>query len=301
MRVLVTGGCGFIGSNLAEELCKEYEVTVVDNLSTGNEVNLRGLDVDFVEGDVRDLGLLEELFRDVDFVLHQAAVVSVPESIEDTVRANEVNVGGTLNVLVAARDCGVRKVVSASSCAVYGDASALPISEDTLPHPGSPYAASKLAAEYYCNVFKEIYGLDTVSLRYFNIYGPKQNPNSDYAAVIPQFITRALNGSELVIHGDGKQTRDFVFVKDVVKANKLAMESQESGVFNVATGREVSIQELAHRIRGLTNNVDVRYEGARKGDIRNSVGDSRRLSRIYEPIYGIEDGLRETVEWFRSL
>lgn len=298
MKVVVTGGCGFIGSNLAEELSKYYDVVVVDNLSTGSFDNLKGLDVEFVEGDITDLGLLQDLFKDVDYVFHQAAVVSVPESIEDPLKANEVNIGGTLNVLIAARDCGVKKVVNASSCAVYGDVHELPVSEDVTPKPLNPYAVTKLASEYYCRIFSEVYGLNTASLRYFNIYGPGQSPESDYAAVIPQFIHRALNGRELVIHGDGEQTRDFVFVKDVVRANILAMVSKENGVFNVASGKQVSINQLASLIAG---DVGVTYGQPREGDIKHSVGDTSKAKLLgFETVYSVEDGLRETIEWYKE-
>lgn len=298
MRVLVTGGCGFIGSNLAEELSKYYDVVVIDNLSTGSPDKLQNLDVEFVNGDITDLDLLQDLLEGVDFVFHQAAAVSVPESIKDPLKTNEVNIGGTLNVLIAARNCGVKKVINASSCAVYGDAHELPVSENVTPNPLTPYAITKLASEYYCQTFSEVYGLDTVSLRYFNIYGPGQNPQSDYAAVIPQFIHRTLNGKELVIYGDGEQTRDFVFVKDAVRANLLAMRSKENGVFNVASGKQISINQLASLI---ADDVDVIYEPQREGDIRHSVGDASKAKRLgFETTYSIEDGLRETIEWYKE-
>ncbi|MFO7967662.1 MAG: SDR family oxidoreductase [Archaeoglobaceae archaeon] len=301
MKVLITGGCGFVGSNLAEELSREYEVTVLDNLVTGDVSNLEELDLDFVEGDITDLDLLMDLFEGVDFVLHQAAVVSVPESIKDPVKTDEVNIGGTLNVLLAARDNGVRKVVNASSCAVYGDTEQLPINEGVMPKPKSPYAVTKLTAEYYCNVFTELYGLGTASLRYFNVYGPNQDPDSDYAAAIPKFITKVMNGESPIIYGDGEQTRDFVFVKDVVKANVMAMKSEESGVFNVATGRRVSINELASLIIELSGNDLVpEYDEPREGDILHSYGDASRIrERIgFEASYGVKEGLRETMKYF---
>ncbi len=297
MKVLITGGCGFIGSNLAEELSKNYDVIIVDNLVTGSLNNIKGLDVEFVEGDITNLHF-QDLLRDVDYVFHQAAVVSVPESVEDPLKANEVNIGGTLNLLVAARDCGVKKVVNASSCAVYGDTHELPISEDFIPEPLNPYAVTKLACEHYCQVFHHIYGLDTVSLRYFNVYGPGQSPESEYAAVIPQFIHRALNGRNLIVHGDGEQTRDFVFVKDVVRANITAMKSKENGVFNVASGRQVSINHLANLIAG---DVDVIYEQPREGDIRHSVGDTSKAKLMgFEAAYSIEDGINRTIEWHKK-
>ncbi|MFP4559125.1 MAG: SDR family oxidoreductase [Archaeoglobaceae archaeon] len=303
MRIVITGGCGFIGSNLTEELSGDNEVVILDNLATGSVDNIKGLDVEFVEGDVTDLDLLQDMFQSVDYVLHQAAVVSVPESIKDPLKTNEVNARGTLNVLLAARDNGVRKVVNASSCAVYGDTDELPISEDVTPNPKSPYAVTKLTAEYYCNVFTELYGLGTVSLRYFNVYGPRQDPQSDYAAAIPKFITKVLKGGSPVIFGDGEQTRDFVYVKDVVKANIMAMEGEESGIFNVATGRKVSVNELASLIIELSgNDLSPVYDEPREGDIMHSYGDASRIKEAmgFEASYGIEEGLRETMGWFKE-
>lgn len=301
MRVLITGGCGFIGSNLAEELSESHHVVILDNLATGSVDNIKRLDVELVEGDITDLALLQDLFEGVDYVLHQAAVVSVPESIKDPLKANEVNARGTLNVLLAARDNRVRKVVNASSCAVYGDTHELPISEDVAPRPKSPYAVTKLTAEYYCNVFTELYGLGTASLRYFNVYGPRQDPSSDYAAAIPKFITRVLNGESPVIYGDGEQTRDFVFVRDVVKANIMAMESRVSGVFNVATGRRVSVNELASLIIELSgNDLSPVYDEPREGDIVHSYGDASKIRDEigFKASYEIAEGLRETIRYF---
>ena len=302
MKIAITGGCGFIGSNLAEELSKDYEVVVIDDLSSGSLKNIEGLDVEFVRGSVTDLELLKRVFRDVEYVFHHAAVVSVQESIDNPVRTNEVNVGGTLNVLMAARDAEVEKVIYASSCAVYGDSNELPLKEDAKPNPKSPYAVTKLLGEYYCKVFNEVYGLKTVSLRYFNVYGPKQDFSSDYAAVIPKFIQAALNGGVLTIFGDGDQTRDFVYVRDVVKANLLAMEMNARGVFNVCTGVAVSINELASLILNLTDSSSQRIHlDARPGDIRHSVGDTEKAKRYlgFRAEYGIEEGLKETIEWLR--
>lgn len=301
MKCLVTGGCGFIGSNLAEELSKTHEVVVLDNLATGSFDNIKGMDVEFVEGNVTDSDLLQDLFQGVDYVLHQAAVVSVPESIKDPLKANEVNAKGTLNVLLAARHNGVRKVVNASSCAVYGDTDELPLKEVTSPRPKSPYSVTKLTAEYYCNVFTELYGLKTASLRYFNVYGPRQDPDSDYAAAIPKFMIKVLNGESPVIYGDGEQTRDFIFVRDVVKANIMAMESEESGVFNVATGRRVSINELASLIIKLSgNDLSPVHDEPRKGDILHSYGDANKIREKigFEPFYELGEGLKETMEFF---
>jgi len=301
MKIIITGGAGFIGSNLAEELAKKHEVVIIDDMSTGRVENVEDLDPELVRGSITDPDMLRENFRGVDCVFHQAALPSVQRSIEDPVLANEVNICGTLNVLVAARDAGVAKVIYASSSAVYGDTPELPKREDMKPDPKSPYAVAKLAGEYYCRVFNEIYGLKTVALRYFNVYGPRQDPSSDYAAVIPNFVNRVMAGKEPIIYGDGEQTRDFTFVRDVVQANVLAMESDATGVFNVATGTRISINDLAGMVMEIIGNrVDCVHEMARAGDVRDSLGDISRAHEGfgYVPRYGMEDGLKETIGWF---
>ena len=301
MKILITGGAGFIGSNLAEELLEKHEVVIIDDLSTGRADNIKNLDVELVRGSVTDQDLLKENFRGVDYVFHQAALPSVQRSVEDPVLANEVNICGTLNVLVAARDAGVAKVMYASSSSAYGDMPELPKREDMTPDPKSPYAVAKLTGEYYCGVFNEIYGLKTVALRYFNVYGPRQDPASDYAAVIPNFVNRILEGKAPTIYGDGKQTRDFTFVRDVVQANVRAMESDATGVFNVAAGTRISINDLAGMIMGLIGNrMDCVYEAPRAGDVRDSLGDISKAHAGfgYVPRYGMEDGLKETIKWF---
>ena len=301
MNILITGGAGFIGSNLAEELLEKHEVVIIDNLSTGRAENVEDLDVELVQGSITDPDVLKENFRGVDYVFHQAALPSVQRSIEDPVLANEVNICGTLNVLVAARDAGVKKVIYASSSSVYGDTPELPKREDMKPDPKSPYAVAKLAGEYYCRVFNEIYGLKTVALRYFNVYGPRQDPSSDYAAVIPKFANRVMAGKAPIIYGDGEQTRDFTFVRDVVQANVLAMESDATGVFNVATGARISINDLAGMVMEIIGNrVDCVHEVARAGDVRDSLGDISKAHAGfgYAPRYGMEAGLSETIRWF---
>jgi len=303
MKFAVTGGCGFIGSNLVEELSKQHEVVVIDDLSSGSLKNIENLDVEFVRGSITDLGMLKKVFKDVDVVFHLAALVSVQESIEDPIKTNNVNVNGTLNVLIAAMDNNVEKVVFSSSCAVYGDTDKLPISEGVKPNPKSPYAVTKLAAEKYCKVFHEIYGLKTIILRYFNVYGPKQDVNSEYAAVIPKFIERILNGKPPIIYGDGKQTRDFVFVKDVVKANLIAAKSNKTGTFNIASGEGLSIVNLAKIISEIVGkNLKPIYDKPREGDIRHSVGDISKAKSVlgFEPEYTIEEGLKESIEWFKK-
>ena len=301
MNILITGGAGFIGSNIAEELAKEHKVVIIDDLSTGMAENVENLDVKLVRGSITDPDLLKENFRGVDYVFHQAALPSVQRSVEDPVRANEVNICGTLNVLVAARDAGVAKVMYASSASAYGNMPELPKREDMMPDPKSPYAVAKLTGEYYCRVFNEIYGLKTVALRYFNVYGPRQDPASDYAAVIPNFVNRIMAGKAPIIYGDGEQTRDFTFVRDVVQANVRAMESDATGVFNVAAGTRISVNDLAGMIIGIIGNrVECVYEEPRAGDVRDSLGDISKAHAGfgYVPRYGMEDGLRETIRWF---
>ncbi|MEA1864989.1 MAG: SDR family oxidoreductase [Euryarchaeota archaeon] len=301
MKIVITGGSGFIGSNLAEELAKKHEVVIIDDLSTGRVENVKDLDLELVRGSITDPELLKENFRGVDYVFHQAALPSVQRSIEDPVLANEVNICGTLNVLVAARGAGVKKVIYASSSAVYGDMPELPKRENMKPDPKSPYAVAKLAGEYYCKVFNEIYGLKTVALRYFNVYGPRQDPSSDYAAVIPKFVNRIMAGKGPIIYGDGEQTRDFTFVRDVVQANVLAMESDATGVFNVATGTRISINDLAGMVMEIIGNrVGCVYEEPRAGDVLDSLGDISRVHAGfgYVPRYGMEEGLKETIGWF---
>ena len=254
-RVVITGGGGFIGSNLAEELAGENEVILIDDLSTGKVENIEGLlkrgAVKLVKGSVTDLDFLREQFKGADYVFHLAALPSVPRSVADPLASNEINLTGTLNVLIAARDNRVSKVIYASSSSVYGDMPNSPKSENMPPSPMSPYGVGKLAGEYYCQVFTQVYGLPTISLRYFNVYGPKQDPSSEYAAVIPRFIVSILKGEPPIIFGDGQQTRDFTFVQDVVEANILAAESEATGVFNVGSGSQISINELARLIMRL--------------------------------------------------
>ena len=301
MKILVTGGAGFIGSNLADELAKKHEVVIVDDLSTGRAANVEDLDVELVQGSITDMALLKENFRGVDYVFHQAALPSVQRSVDDPVLANEVNVSGTLNVLVAARDADVKKVIYASSSSVYGDTPTLPKREDMKPDPRSPYAVAKLTGEYYCRVFNEIYGLKTVALRYFNVYGPRQDPSSDYAAVIPKFVNRIMAGKGPIIYGNGEQTRDFTFVRDVVQANVRAMESDAAGVFNVAAGQRISVNDLAGMIMEIIGKrVDCVHEETRAGDVRDSLGDISRAHAGfgYAPRYGMDDGLSETIGWF---
>ncbi len=310
-KIVVTGGAGFIGSNLAESLAEENEVKIIDDFSTGKKDNVSDLPVELIEGRITNLDLLKEIFEGADYIFHQAALPSVDRSIKDPISSNEVNVDGTLKVLIAARDAGVKKVVYASSSSTYGDTPTLPKKEDMEPNPLSPYAITKLTGEYYCTIFDHIYGLPTVSLRYFNVYGPRQDPSSEYAAVIPRFINRVLNNKPPVIYGDGKQTRDFTFIKDVVRANILSSESGKArGMINVAGGKRITINELAEKIIDLTGKkekVKVKeklkpiYTEPRPGDIRHSLADISKAKKMlgYEPRWSLDDGLDLTVDWFR--
>jgi UDP-glucose 4-epimerase len=307
MKVLVTGGAGFIGSHLVEELVRRgHQVVVLDDLSTGKVGNierlLKGANAELVRGSVTDLSLVTGLVKDVAYIFHLAALASVPRSIENPRACHEVNLSGTLNVLLAAMEKGVRKVVYSSSSSVYGDAPTLPKREEMAPQPLSPYAVAKLAGEYYCQVFNEVYKLPTVCLRYFNVYGPRQDPNSQYAAAIPSFIQRALAGDPPIVFGDGEQTRDFTFVKDAVAANILATESEASGIFNIGSGQSITINRLVKLVLELTGSqVKPVYRQLRAGDVRHSLADiSRSKAFGYEPQYDLRAGLSETIEWFNK-
>ena len=301
-RIAITGGAGFIGSNLADELATSNSVIIIDDLSTGRKENIKELlkkdNVDFIQGSITNLPLLEELFQYTDFVFHLAALPSVTRSVKDPQATNEVNIAGTLNVLLAARNNKVSKLVYSSSSSAYGDTPSLPKKEAMLPNPQSPYAVAKLCGEYYCQVFQQVYHLNTVCLRYFNVYGPRQDPNSQYAAVVPKFISRALQGNPPIIFGDGEQTRDFTFVKDVVAANILAAESSDaSGIFNIGTGNRISVNDLAKLvIRLLGKDITPSYQEPRPGDIKHSLADISKARQIgYTPRYSLEQGLKETI------
>jgi len=307
MKYLITGGAGFIGSHLADALAGNHELVLVDNLANGRMENIRHLlesrAVTFIRGSITDSPLLSECMEGVEGVFHEAALVSVLRSVKDPVPTNEANVTGTLKVLVAARDAGVKAVVFASSSSVYGDAPVLPKREDMPPMPKSPYAISKVAGEHYMRVFSELYGIRTVSLRYFNVFGPRQDPDSPYAAVIPRFITRLLRSEPLIIHGDGGQTRDFTYVRDVVQGNLKAMESSARGVFNLACGQRNSILDLARTVMAVAGReVPVHHEKPREGDIRDSLADiSAARERLkYAPGYNLRTGLEETVPWYMT-
>ncbi|HST06093.1 MAG TPA: SDR family oxidoreductase [Chloroflexia bacterium] len=301
---LVTGAAGFIGSNIVEELVARGEnVRALDNLSTGKMSNLAPFmsRIDFIEGSLLDSDLLSTVVSGVDYILHQAALPSVPRSVSDPLKSHEANATGTLKLLIAARDNGrVKRIVYASSSSVYGDSPTLPKREDMPTNPLSPYAVNKLAAEQYCRVFTRVYGLPTVALRYFNVFGPRQDPNSQYAAVIPAFTASVLAGNRPTIYGDGTQSRDFTFVKNVVLANLLACETDaaDGEAVNIACGERTSLLDLMTGINGILGaNVEPQFQEARTGDVKHSLADIGKATRLlgYKPFVSFRDGLAATV------
>ena len=310
-RCLVTGGAGFIGSNLVRALLERgLAVRVLDNLSTGRRSNLDDVagDVELIVGSVEHLATVGRATQGVSRVFHEAAIPSVARSVEAPLASNESNVTGTLNVLIAARDAGVERVVYASSSSVYGDAEQLPVTEEVPTRPLSPYAVSKLAGETYLGAFHASFGLPTVALRYFNVFGPQQDPESEYAAVVPRFATAALTGGPVTIYGDGEQSRDFTFIGDVVQANLLAAEAPSEAwgrAFNVAYNERHSVNELLREIRALVPDVsqpEPEYAPPRPGEIRDSQADNTAAMEVlgFKPEHTFRGGLRETVEWFRG-
>ena len=306
MKFLVTGGAGFIGSNLAEALIADgNKVRVLDNFSSGRYENLVGLEdkVELIEGDIRDYWTVIEAVDGVDYVLHQAALPSVPRSVKNPLTSNEVNISGTLNVLQASRDAGVRKLVMASSSSVYGESEELPKHEGMRPSPLSPYAVTKLTCEYYCKVFWNLYQFPTVALRYFNIFGPKQDPTSQYSAVIPKFITALLDGKPPTVFGDGEQSRDFTYIDNCVQANILAATNDKicGDYFNVACNGQFTLNELLEKLRKiLGSDLQAHYAEERPGDIKHSYATVDKLGEYgFDPNVGFEEGLKKTVEFFR--
>jgi nucleoside-diphosphate-sugar epimerase len=305
-RYLITGGAGFIGSNIARKVVSEGgEVVIIDDFSTGYESNLEDIknDITLIRGDICDMETVRKATEGVDFVHHHAAMVSVVRSVEDPQRTNEVNIGGTINLLVAARDAGVKRFVFAGSSSAYGDNPTLPKQEDMKAEPLSPYAVSKLAGEMYVKVFNDVYGLPAVTLRYFNIFGPYQDPTSQYAAVIPIFIKRLDMGESPIVYGDGEQSRDFTYIDNAVRANLLATRAERApgAVINVACGERFTLNELLTRLHALVGkSIEATYEAARPGDVKHSLGDISRARDVlgYEPLVSFEDGLKATVDWF---
>jgi nucleoside-diphosphate-sugar epimerase len=307
-RYLVTGGAGFIGSHLCEELVRRgHHVRAVDNLITGNRQNLAHLpQVDFHEGDLADLDVATRATKSIDYVLHQAAIPSVPRSVEDPITSNRANVDASLNLLVAARDAGVRRVVYAGSSSAYGDAPSLPKVETMATAPLSPYALQKLVVEDYARMFTRLYGLETVTIRYFNVFGPRQDPSSPYSGVISLFISALCEGRRPTIFGDGEQTRDFTYVANVVDGVLRACDAPgvSGEVINVATGGRISLNRLLETIRSLIGAaVEPIYRDARPGDVRHSQADIGKAQRLlgYQPVVSFEEGLGRTVAWHRQM
>lgn len=305
---LVTGGGGFIGCNIVSALLAQGEqVRVLDNFSTGRRTNLASFRsrIELIEGDIRSYHIVQEAVIGVDFVLHQAALPSVPRSVRDPITTTEVNVLGTLNLLQAARKAGVKRFIYASSSSVYGDAPILPRHESMTPNPLSPYAISKLAGEQYCHVFWRLYGFETVCLRYFNVFGPHQDPTSQYSAVIPRFITAILSNTQITIYGDGQQSRDFTYVENIVHANVLACRTSDiTGMpLNIAVGARYSLIDLVNRLSDIIGvSPLISYAPPRPGDVLHSQADisAAQAGIGYEPIVGFEEGLCRTVKWFQE-
>lgn len=308
-KVLVTGGAGFIGSNLAEELIKNgAKVCILDNLVTGFRENLEEIkgDFEFIEGDLNDDNKLDAALEDVEIVFHQAALPSVPRSVENPLETHNACVNGTFNLLLQSKKKNVRRLIYAASSSAYGDQEELPKIETMIPKPLSPYAAAKLMGEYYCQVFSRVYGLETVCLRYFNVFGPRQNPSSMYSGVISRFIDSMMTGAVPVIYGDGEQSRDFTFIANVVDANIKAAQSQNGigEIINVANGERISLNELFKVIKKITGKFDIQadYQMERKGDVKHSQADNTRALHWlgYQKLCGLEEGLRQTIDWWKT-
>lgn len=305
---LVTGGAGFIGSHIVERLVRDgHRVRVLDDFSSGKESNLESFrtEIELVKGDIRDAAIVSEAMKGVNVVFHEAALGSVPRSVADPLTTHEVNMTGTLNVLLAAREAGVKRVVYASSSSVYGETPVLPKKEDMTPQPLSPYALSKLVGEHYASVFKHVYGFEVVGLRYFNIFGPRQDPESQYAAVIPRFIMALLEGKSPVVYGDGLQSRDFTYVDNVVDANLLASEADgvAGQAFNVACGGRYTLLELLARLKEiLGSDIEPIHEAARAGDVKDSQASIEAAARAlaYRVSVDFEEGLQRTAGWYRK-
>lgn len=308
-KVLVTGGAGFIGSNLADELIRQgAKVSILDNLTTGFRENLEEIsgDFEFHEADLNDTGALEKALDGVEIVFHQAALPSVPRSVADPLETHQACVNGTFNLLLNAKEKGVRRVVYAASSSAYGDQPTLPKVETMPPDPLSPYAAAKLMGEYYCSVFSNVYGLETYALRYFNVFGPRQNPASQYSGVISRFIDALMRDETPVIFGDGEQSRDFTYIANVVNANIRAAQATEGSgqVMNAANGERITLNELLSVLAGITGKEGVKadHQPSRKGDVKHSQADNGRAVTWlgYEKLVGLEEGLKNTIEWWKN-
>lgn len=305
MKYLVTGGAGFIGSNIVHKLLENGEsVRVLDNFSSGKMENIADVidDIELIDGDIRDYWTVEKAVAGIDYVLNQAALPSVPRSVANPLTTNVVNIDGTLNMLEASRRAGVKQFVTASSSSVYGESEELPKHEGMVPSPLSPYAITKLTNEYYCRVYYQLYKFPTVCLRYFNIFGPRQDPKSQYAAVIPKFITSLMKKEPPVVFGDGEQSRDFTYIDNTVQANLLAATTEKMAgqAFNVACGGQFTLNELLDKLRGIIGvDTKAKYDPPRAGDIKHSFASIDKIAKHgYKVLVGFEDGLKKTVEWF---
>jgi len=312
MKYLITGGAGFIGSNLTEALLNQgHHIVVLDNISTGKLENLKGLEntpgsFEFIEGDLRNLDACHQACKNVDYVLHLGALGSVPRSVVDPITSNECNTNGTLNILVAARDAGVKRLIYAASSSAYGDNKTLPKVETLQPIPISPYAVTKYVGEMYCRVFYDVYGLETISLRYFNVFGKRQDPNSTYAAVIPAFVKELLNNNSPTIYGDGSQSRDFTFIENVIEANVKACKAPREAcgqAFNIACGKSTTLNELYAKICTLLKkDITPNYAPPRSGDVKHSLADISKAKKYlgYNPKYDLYQGLELAIEWYTA-
>jgi nucleoside-diphosphate-sugar epimerase len=302
MRILVTGGAGFIGSHIVEHFQGKAEVRVLDNLRSGYLKNLDGFDVEFIEGDIRDRAIVKKAMQGVDYVFHMAAMISVPESMDKPIECVDLNVNGLLVVLEEAAEAGVKKLCFSTSAAIYGDNPTVPKREAMYPEPKSPYAITKLDGEYYCNMFTQEGRLETACLRYFNVFGPRQDPNSAYAAAVPIFTAKAVANEPITIFGDGEQTRDFIFVKDIVAANVFMAENKFTGVYNIAYGAKITINNLVDTIKNITgSNSEVKHLPERAGDVKHSMAAVDKLNETgFIPGSSFDAGLAETIKFFKE-
>lgn len=304
LKILITGGAGFIGSNIADYWAKQNaEVIVLDNLRTGKLENISNSKIKFINGSITNRDVISSIMDDVDYIFHLAALVSVPESIINPFECVEINVKGLLNILEAAKEKKVKKIVFSSSAAVYGDNPISPKTTDLVLSPKSPYGITKLDGEYYLQTYLENYGLNFVVLRYFNVFGPRQDPNSQYAAAIPIFISKALKNEDIIIYGDGEQTRDFIFIDDVVNANFLASRASANGVYNVARGEATSVNDIVNTILKLTNSKSkIIYAEPRPGDIKHSLAsiEKTKCDLNFYPKISLEEGMKKTIEYFKT-
>ena len=308
-KFLITGGAGFIGSNLADELLRQgAKLVILDNFATGFRENLEEIqgDFEFIEGDLNDHDALKKALESVEVVFHQAALPSVPRSVDNPRETHEACVNGTFNLLLKAKENNVKRVIYAASSSAYGDQPTLPKIETMLPEPLSPYAAAKLMGEYYCQTFSKVYNLETICLRYFNVFGPRQNPSSQYSGVISRFIDALMKGETPVIYGDGEQSRDFTFIANVVDANIKAAQTDKGigETINAANGERISLNQLLDVLKKITGREDVSadYQPERKGDVKHSQADNQRAKEFlgYENLVGLEEGLRKTIDWWKT-